>query len=60
MKPKLKTQNGHLCISCNNTYRKQDFTLCPFCGGDGGAITARVWKPSKKQRKQFAKKQSVI
>lgn len=45
------------CTVCNKPYRKQDFVVCPHCGADGGAVTPKGWKPSKKQAKEFAKKQ---
>ena len=58
MKPKVKSE--HRCLYCDNAYRKQDFPVCPFCAGDGGNVTSKVWKPSKRQRREFAKKQPII
>lgn len=46
----------HTCSSCKQSYRKQDFTICPHCGSDGGGITPKEWKPSKRQKKEFIKK----
>lgn len=53
----MKKPTTHHCTYCNKAYRKQDFSLCPHCGGDGGGVTPKGWKPSKKQAKEFAKKQ---
>ncbi len=53
----MKKTNTHTCTICLKPYRKQDFTLCPHCGGDGGGVTPKVWRPGKKARKEFAKKQ---
>ena len=52
--PKISTIKG--CTYCGKIYRKQDYSMCPFCGSDGGAHTAKVWKPSKAQKKAFIKK----
>lgn len=54
------SQNSHHCTICDKPYRKQDFSLCPHCGGDGGGVTPKVWKPSKRQKKEFAKKKSLL
>ena len=48
--------NGHQCVYCGESYRKQDFNVCPFCGGDGGGIMSKSWKPNKHQKKEYAKK----
>lgn len=53
---KSENKKGHQCSYCGEAYRKQDFSVCPFCGGDGGGITARVWRPTKRQKKEYAKK----
>jgi len=55
----MKKSPAHTCFYCNQAYRKQDFTMCPHCGADGGNTTPKVWKPSKRQKKEFAKKQSL-
>ena len=47
---------AHECTLCGQGYRKQDFNFCPFCGGDGGGIMAKGWKPSKREKKAFMKK----
>lgn len=44
------------CIYCGKLYRKQDFHVCPHCGGDGGGIMQKTWKPTKAQKKAFVKK----
>ena len=56
----MNKPNTHKCTYCNKQYRKQDFTVCPHCGGDGGGITPKVWKPSKRQKKEFIKKQQAL
>ena len=56
MKSENKIKKAYHCISCDEPYRKQDYSLCPFCGSDGGNITSKVWKPSKADRKAYAKK----
>lgn len=48
--------NGHKCTYCNEAYRKQDFDVCPHCAGDGGSRTNKVWRPSKREKKAFIKK----
>lgn len=48
--------SGHKCLGCGETYRKQDFDVCPFCGGNGGGVTPKVWRPTKHQKKEFIKK----
>lgn len=53
----MKKPTSHTCTICYKPYRKQDFSLCPHCGGDGGGVTPKVWRPSKRQKKEFAKKQ---
>lgn len=55
-----KQNNAHQCTYCNEYYRKQDFTICPHCGGDGGNTTTKVWKPNKHQKKEFIKKQQNL
>lgn len=50
-------KNVHACTICFKPYRKQDFAVCPHCGGDGGGVTPKGWRPSKKQKKEFVKKQ---
>lgn len=56
----MKKVSGHSCSICKKPYDKRDFFLCPHCGGDGGGVTPKIWKPSKKQKKEFAKKQSLL
>lgn len=56
----MKKTTAHTCTICLKPYRKQDFTVCPHCGGDGGGTTPRQWKPSKKQAREFAKKQQKL
>ena len=51
-----KIKKAYHCISCGEPYRKQDFALCPFCGGDGGGVLTKSWKPNKYQRKAYSKK----
>lgn len=53
-------RTGHTCTYCNQPYSKKDFSVCPHCGGDGGGTTPRVWKPTKKQKKAFIKKQQAL
>lgn len=48
--------NGHKCTYCDAIYNKKDLDVCPHCGGDGGGRTAKVWRPTKRQKKEFAKK----
>lgn len=55
-----KPSSGHQCTYCNAVYNKKDFSLCPYCGADGGAVTPKVWKPTKRQSKEFAKKQAAL
>lgn len=48
---------AHGCTYCGKAYRKQDYAMCPHCGGDSlGGYTPRVWKPTKAQKKAFVKK----
>lgn len=54
----MKPKEEHKCIYCNNSYRKQDFSVCPFCSGDGGGTTPKGWRPTKRQKKEYAKKMS--
>ena len=56
----MKKPTSHTCTICLKPYRKQDFSLCPHCGGDGGGFTPKVWKPSKNQKKEFIKKQQAL
>lgn len=56
MKTNQKTNEPHRCAICNEPYKKQDFSLCPHCGGDGGNRTKKEWRPTKKQKIEFAKK----
>lgn len=56
----MKKPNSHHCTYCNKPYRKQDFTVCPHCGGDGGGVTPKVWKPNKQQKKEFIKNQQAL
>lgn len=51
-----KNNAGHKCTYCGETYRKQDFNICPHCGGDGGNRTLKTWKPNKHQKKAFKEK----
>lgn len=53
---KNQIKKAHHCSSCGEPYRKADYSLCPFCGSDGGGITTRTWKPNKYQKKEFIKK----
>lgn len=46
----------HECTCCGENYRKQDFSICPHCGGDGGGIVTKTWRPNKHQKKEFRKK----
>lgn len=55
-----KSSPSHQCTYCNAVYSKKDFSLCPYCGADGGAVTPKVWKPNKGQRKEFAKKPAEL
>ena len=59
---KPKKKQGHICEACNEEYRKQDYEHCPYCfgNGNGGAINKGGWQPSKRQKKEFAKKMSKI
>lgn len=54
MKP--KTNNTHFCTICDKPYRKQDFVVCPHCGGDGGGTTPKTWKPNKHQKIEYINK----
>lgn len=55
---KISTVKG--CTCCGKIYRKADYPMCPYCGGDSlGGFTPRVWKPTKAQTKQFIKKQQT-
>ena len=56
----MKKTNAHTCTICDKPYRKADFTLCPHCGGDGGGVTPKGWKPNKDQKKEFIKKQQAL
>lgn len=56
-KEKLPPKKG--CTYCGTVYNRKDFSVCPSCGGDGGGFTEKVWKPSKAQRKEYAKKQNT-
>jgi rRNA maturation endonuclease Nob1 len=56
----MKKHHTHLCTICDKPYRKQDFIVCPHCGGDGGGTTPKSWKPTKKQKKEFIKKQQLF
>jgi len=58
MKPKPKIV--HVCTACTQPYNKKDFDICPHCCGDGGGRTPKVWTPSRREKKAFAKKQSKI
>lgn len=51
-----KKKKAYHCPSCDEPYSKKDFAICPFCAGDGGSFTKREWKPTKAQKKDFAKK----
>lgn len=53
------SKKSHKCTCCKKSYSKQDFSVCPHCGGDGGAVTPKVWKPTKQQKKAFIKKQQL-
>lgn len=55
-----KIKPPHVCTICDKPYRKQDFTVCPHCSGDGGGRTPKPWKPSKYQKREFIKKQKGI
>lgn len=44
------------CINCGKEYRKADYPICPYCGGDGGGRTPKEWKPTKAQTKKFIAK----
>jgi len=49
--------NGTQCTYCGEKYKKSDYPMCPYCGGDcNGGHTPRVWKPTKQQKKAFSKK----
>ena len=54
-----KKSNGHQCCYCGKEYKKADFSFCPFCGGDGGGTTPKVWKPNKAESKKYAKKMAT-
>ncbi len=54
----MTKSSSHACTICFKPYRKQDYTVCPYCGGDGGGTTPKVWKPNKHQKKEFIKKQN--
>ena len=52
-----KTNAAHTCPACGKGYGKQDYSMCPHCGGDSlGGFTPRVWKPSKAQKKVYIQK----
>lgn len=45
------------CINCGKEYRRADYPMCPYCGGDSlGGTTPKVWKPTKAQTKKFIQK----
>lgn len=48
--------NGHKCTYCQEVYNKSDFHVCPHCGGDGGGISQKIWRPNKREKKAYAKK----
>ena len=48
------------CLTCDREYDKKNFHICPFCGGDGGGILPKVWKPVKKDKIKYAKKMAGI
>lgn len=52
--PTISSVKG--CIYCGKIYRKADYAVCPYCGGDGGGTTPKTWKPTKAQKKAFIKK----
>lgn len=51
----MKKTTIHLCTICSEPYNKKDFTLCPHCGGDGGGVTPKGWKPSSRAKREFIK-----
>lgn len=53
---KINRSNSHSCLYCGNSYRKQDFSVCPHCGGDGGGVTPKTWRLTKRQKKEYVKK----
>lgn len=57
---KVAPPKENLCTYCEKPYRAQDFSVCPHCGGDGGGIVTKSWKPNKRQKKEYAKKQNNI
>jgi len=56
----MKKPSSNDCLICGESYNKKDFTICPHCGGDGGGTTPKVWKPTKRQKKAFIKKQQSL
>lgn len=52
---KTNNNNGFACPSCGESYRKQDFDVCPHCG-TGSSITPKIWRPTKRMKKEYAKK----
>lgn len=53
---KIKNPTINGCTFCGKSYRKADYAVCPHCGGDGGNVMGKVWRPSKKEQKEYAKK----
>lgn len=50
-----KLISANVCSYCEQPYNKKDFSICPHCGGDGGGISPKGWKPTKKHKKEYAK-----
>lgn len=57
---KEEVNPDNICTYCEKSYRKQDYTMCPHCGGDAGGRTPKGWKPTKKQKKAYASKMNKI
>lgn len=57
-KSRERVPKDNSCSYCGAVYSKKDFSFCPHCGGDGGGFVTKSWRPTKKQKKEFAKKKS--
>jgi rRNA maturation endonuclease Nob1 len=51
-----KTKSGNTCTACGKSYSKRDYHVCPYCGGDGGGVMVKGWRPDKYQKKAFSEK----
>lgn len=46
----------HQCTYCQKHYSKKNFNFCPYCGGDADARTPKVWRPTKRQKKEYTQR----